>query len=212
MAVLYFVGNGHAYYLASLYPVMLGLGATPTADWLQRAPRRIWLLATAIVLSAVLSAVIALPLLPERRLQGSIVMALDPAQGETVGWPRFVQSVATAWRQIPAAARRHTAVLTFNYGEAGAIDLFGSALQLPRPYSGHNAFSEWGMPPAADTLALLAGFNDPADAAPYFEQCRTLATVNNGVGLDNHEQGLPVMLCRPARRWPTLWPHLTHYD
>ncbi len=27
MAVLYFVGNGHAYYLASLYPLLLGLGA-----------------------------------------------------------------------------------------------------------------------------------------------------------------------------------------
>ena len=33
MAVLYFAGNGHAYYLASLYPVLLGLGALPTAEW-----------------------------------------------------------------------------------------------------------------------------------------------------------------------------------
>ena len=212
MAVLYFVGNGHAYYLASLYPVLLGLGALPTAEWTLRARRRTWLLATAIALSAAVSAVIALPLLPERDLQGSIVMALNPAQGETVGWPRFVHTVSSAWRQIPAAERRHTAIFTGNYGEAGAIDLLGSALQLPRAYSGHNGFSEWGIPPAADTRALLVGFNDAADAAPYFDRCRTLATVNDGVGLNNNEQGLPVMLCRTTAPWPTLWPHLTHYD
>ena len=39
MAVLYFAGNGHAYYLASLYPLLLGLGATPTAEWTLRSPQ-----------------------------------------------------------------------------------------------------------------------------------------------------------------------------
>jgi hypothetical protein len=166
MAVLYFAGNGHAYYLATLYPLLLGLGAMPTAEWAQRAPRRTGLLATVIGISAAVSAVIALPLLPERDLQGSIVMALNPAQGETVGWPRFVQTVSSAWRQIPAAERRHTAVFTGNYGEAGAIDLIGPPLGLPRAYSGHNGFSEWGIPPAINTRALLIGFDNAADAAP----------------------------------------------
>jgi len=212
MAVLYFAGNGHAYYLASLYPILLGLGATPTAEWTVHAPRRTSLLAAAIALSAAIGAVIALPLLPERDLQGSIVMALNPAQGETVGWPRVVQTISSAWRDIPVAQRRHTAIFTSNYGEAGAIDLLGSPLRLPRAYSGHNGFSEWGIPPAADTHALLIGFDNAVAAAPYFEQCRTLATVNDRVGLNNQEQGLPVMLCQTTGSWAALWPHLTHYD
>jgi hypothetical protein len=68
------------------------------------------------------------------------------------------------------------------------------------------------MPPAADTEALVVGFDNAAAAAPYFEQCRTHATVNDGVGLNNQEQGLPIMLCRTASRWSTLWPQLRHYD
>ena len=100
LAVAYVIGNGKAYYLASLYPVLLGLGAVPTADWTARARSRVGLLTAAIALSAVVSAVIALPLLPERSLQGSIVMAVNPDQGETVGWPRFVGTVATAWDRI----------------------------------------------------------------------------------------------------------------
>ncbi len=212
MAVLYFASNGHAYYLASLYPLVLGLGALPTAEWTMRAPKHTRRLIAALALSAAISAVIALPLLPERSLQGSIVMALNPAQGETVGWPRFVRTVSSAWRQIPATESRHTAIFTSNYGEAGAIDLLGSALELPRAYSGHNGFSEWRIPPAADTRVLLVGFNNAADAAPYFEQCRTLAIVNDRVGLNNNEQDLPVLLCRTTGPWPTLWEHLTHYD
>ena len=97
-------------------------------------------------------------------------------------------------------------------GEAGAIDLLGSPLGLPRAYSGHNGFSEWGIPPARDTHALIVGFDGPADARPQFQGCRALARINDGIGLENDEQGYPVMLCRVAGRWPALWPQLTHYD
>ena len=212
MAILYFAGNGHAYYLASLYPLLLGLGAQPTAEWTLGARHRTPLLAAMIALSGAVSGFIALPLLPERDLQGSIVIALNSAQGDTVGWPSFVHTVSSAWQDISAYERRHTAIFTGNYGEAGAIDLLGPNVDLPQAYSAHNGFSEWRIPPVTDTRALLAGFNNATDAAPYFDRCRKLATVNNGVGLDNEEQGLPVMICHVTRPWTALWPHLTHYD
>lgn len=212
LAILYFVGNGHAYYLASLYPVLLGLGAIPTAEWSRRGRARVGLLAVGVALSAAVGAFIALPLLPERDLQGSVVMALNPTQGEMVGWPRFVHTVSAAWYEIPAGERTRTTIFTANYGEAGAIDVLGSGLPLPRPYSGHNGFSEWGLPPSLDTHVMLIGFGNASDAAPYFDRCRTLAVVDNGVTLDNQEQELPVMLCRTTASWPTLWPQLRHYN
>ena len=73
LAVLYIVGNGKAYYLASLYPLLLGLGAVPVAAWTLRARYGAAALWAAIGLSAAVSAVIALPLLPETSLQGSFV-------------------------------------------------------------------------------------------------------------------------------------------
>lgn len=212
MAILYLAGNGHAYYLASLYPLLLGLGAIPTAEWTSRSAGRTRTLVAAIALSGVISAVIALPVLPEHDLNGSVVMALNPAQGEMVGWPRYVRTVATVWRELPPPERRQTAIFTANYGEAGAIDLLGRKLRLPSAYSGHNGFSEWGMPPDSDIQAIVTGFDGAADAAPQFTQCRTLAKFNNGVGLNNQEQGLPLMLCRVSGPWRKLWPGLTHYD
>jgi Dolichyl-phosphate-mannose-protein mannosyltransferase len=210
LLVAYIVGNGKAYYLGSLYPLLLGLGALPAAAWTVRSRRHARLLSAAIGVSAVVSAFIALPLLPERSLQGSVVIAINPDQGETVGWPRFIDAVAAAWRRIPPHERAHTAIFTQNYGEAGAIDLLGRS--LPRAYSGHNGFSEWGRPRPSDTHALLVGFDNATDAAPFFAGCRRLGRIDNGVGLDNDEQGLPLLLCRPTGSWSALWPHLTHYD
>lgn len=48
-------------------------------------------------------------------------------------------------------------------------------------------FSEWAIPPAADTSALIVGFDGAADAAPAFADCRVLATIDDGVGLENDE-------------------------
>jgi 4-amino-4-deoxy-L-arabinose transferase-like glycosyltransferase len=214
LAVAYLVGNGKAYYLASFYPALLGIGALPVADWTfrHRATLRTNLLAVGIAVSVVVSAVIALPLLPPKQLQGSAVMAINPDQGETVGWPKFIETVSQAWQSVPAAQRVHAVIFTDNYGEAGAIDLLGKSHGLPRAYSGHNGFSEWGQPAASVTSALVIGYDGPSDAAPSFVGCTTLARVDNGVGLDNDEQGLPVMLCHPSASWATLWPKLRHYD
>jgi len=212
LGVAYIVGNGKAYYLASLYPVLLGLGALPTAAWLTRARWRTPLLAAAIAVSAAISGLIALPLLPETSLQGSLPMAINPDLGETVGWPRFVDTISGAWLRLPAAERQHTVIFTQNYGEAGAVDVLGHSHGLPRAYSGHNGFSEWGQPPPTATHALVVGYDDAKDALPAFASCRRLAMIDDGVGLDNDEQGLPLLFCRTTASWSTLWPELRHYN
>lgn len=208
LAAAYILGNGKAYYLASLYPALLGVGAVAAAGWRMRT--REW--SIAIGVSAAVSAFIALPLLPARSLQGSIPLAINPDLGEQVGWPRFIDTVSEAWRSLPPATRTRTAIFAGNYGEAGAIDVLGRSHGLPRAYSGHNGFSEWGQPPARDSHALILGFDNGAELAPQFAGCRRLARIDDGVGLDNQEQGMPVLFCRPTASWATLWPELHHYD
>lgn len=211
LGAAYLVGNGKAYYLASLYPALLGFGALPAAAWTLRNRRRLGVLVAAVIASGALNAFIALPLLPERSLQGSLTMKLNPDLGENVGWPRFITTVAGAWDGLPARERAHTAIFTATYQEAGAIDVLAGN-RLPYAYSAHNGFSEWSKPPATATHVLLLGYQDAAAARPSFDNCHTLATIDNGVGLDNNQQGLPVQLCRPTASWPKLWPHLVHYD
>ena len=139
-------------------------------------------------------------------------MAINPDQGETVGWPRFVHTMAAAWRQIPPAERAAHGDLHRQLRRGGRDRPARATAGLPRAYSGHNGFSEWGMPPPRDTHALVLGYDGPADATPQFIHCRVMATINNGIALQNNEQGIPVMLCVPSRGWAALWSQLTHYD
>ncbi|MBO1766201.1 glycosyltransferase family 39 protein [Allobranchiibius sp. GilTou38] len=213
LAVVYLLGDGKAYYLAGVYPALLGLGATSTVEWLRRGRSmlRHALLIVAVAVSALISAGVALPVVPQRSLQGSLAMALNPDIGEEVGWPRFTTAVAAAWRSIPPARRSATAVFTGNYGEASDINLFGAAHGLPHAYSGQNAYSEWPSPPDHDTSVLLLGY-EGSEAAPYFTGCATLARIDNGDHLDNQEQGMPVLLCRVPRPWSAIWRDVRHYD
>lgn len=155
---------------------------------------------------------IALPLLPAADLQGSAVMAVNPDQGETVGWPDFVATVNTVWWHLPASQRTRAVIFTGNYDEAGAIDLLGRADGLPKAYSGHNAFSEWALPHAERTTAVVIGYDSPAQAAPNFTGCTLAARVFNRAGLSNDEDGLPVLICRAPTSWTAAWPHLIHFD
>jgi hypothetical protein len=43
--------------------------------------------------------------------------------------------------------------------------------------------------------------------------CRVVGRLDNGVGVDNEEQGQPVAVCHdPRLPWPQLWERLHHLD
>jgi hypothetical protein len=49
----------------------------------------------------------------------------------------------------------------------------------------------------------------PADWGPYFTGCTEAATVDNGVDIDNAEQGTVVTVCTGiAQPWSRMWPAL----
>jgi hypothetical protein len=46
-----------------------------------------------------------------------------------------------------------------------------------------------------------------------FDSCRVVRRLDNGVGVDTEEQGVPVSVCRGrTEAWATLWPRLRHLD
>ncbi|MHB8235222.1 MAG: glycosyltransferase family 39 protein [Solirubrobacteraceae bacterium] len=208
LAATFLATGGKPYYLAGLFPVLLAAGAIQTDAWLARGAgrARATALAAALGLSAVVSVVIALPVLPERSL--GPVIAVNGDVGETIGWPQLVQTVGSVYRR----QRRRPVIFTANYGEAGAIDRFGRSLGLPGAYSGHNGFADWGPPPDGAAPVLVIGLSSAALTAD-FEHCRLAARIGNAAGVDNDERGEPVALCRGTRApWSQIWSRLRHLD
>lgn len=208
LAVVFMATRGKPYYLAGLLPVLLSAGAVSIDEWLDRgrSRARFAVLATAVLASAVVDAVIALPVLPAR--DADVPVALNEDVGETIGWPRFARTVAGVYDELPSPHR--AVILTGTYGEAGAIDRYRTGLGLPPAYSGHNAYGYWGPPPSGLAPVITIGLN-PVDRAEHLRDCRFATRVDDGVGIDNDEQGTPIYVCAgPRRSWPVEWPGLRH--
>ena len=197
LLVTFLVTGGKPYYLAGLSPLLLAAGAQPFLDWV----RRPWVAPALLTLSAP-ALLVVLPLLPVR--WAGPVVPVNYDAGETIGWPQLVQQVATVYRTLPAGS----AIVTGNYGQAGAIDRFGPALGLPRAFSGHNGYADWGHPP--DAVPVLAVGVDPQLLHRTCEELRPAGQLVNAFGIDNHENGTRMSFCVPRQPWQETWPRFSH--
>jgi hypothetical protein len=209
LAILFVLG-GKGYYAAPLLLCLLAPGAIVVERWSAGRSLRRTLLVVAVLVTAATSAVIALPLVPVAHLADTPIPDLNEEAGETVGWPELVRSVARVRDALPPAERDRAVVFTENYGEAGAVDRYGPALGVPHAYSGHNAYWRFGKPPDGAAPVIVLGYEG---VPPNFVGCGRAASVDNGVGVENEEQGGAVWLCAgPQLPWSRLWPRLRHLD
>jgi hypothetical protein len=211
MIVFVVVTGGKPYYLLGFVPALLAAGIPGVRAWVERGRLRRWVVGLLVGVQLVVSAVIALPVVPVAWLASTPVVDINYDAGETVGWDAFTATVERAVAQLPADERAGAVVVAGNYGEAGALDRARrEGADLPPVYSGHNAYGLWGPPPGTSSPVLLVGY-DTVGAATLFTGCRLLARVDNGYGVDNDEQGTTVRFCTgPAQPWSQVWPRIRH--
>jgi hypothetical protein len=205
------VGGAKGYYAAGWYPALLGAGGVRLEGWLG-SRRAQGITGVAVVAAACVSIVLALPIVPERSLAGTPIGSINPDVLETVRWPRFVDSVGAVWRSLPPAQQRRAVIFTQNYGEAGALRRYGPMDGLPQTYSGHNSFWSFGRPRDGAAPVIVVDM-DGSYLDARFRGCRIVTRYDNGVGIDQEEQGAPIGICAgPREAWSREWPRLHHLD
>jgi 4-amino-4-deoxy-L-arabinose transferase-like glycosyltransferase len=211
-SVVFLVTAGKPYYLAGLWAALWAAGAVEVE---RRGAPRGWGWAISIpayAITGVTTVLLTLPVFPVGRLADTPQPYINQDTAETVGWPGFAAEVARVHRTLPATERSRAIIVTGSYGEAGALDRYGPALGLPRAYSGHNGYWYFGRPADTGGPTIVVG-PEGAEGTAYLRRFWTDVTaagrIDNGVGLDNEEQGKPVWVCRGQRApWPVLWPEL----
>ncbi len=212
VVVLTFVSGTQPHYPTGLLVVLLAAGAVPSADLVARSPGWRRLLVAGIALNTAVSVVVGLPVLPLRVLGRTPVPGMNLTAADQVGWRTYVAQVAAVADTLTADQRRRAVVLASNYGEAGAVARYGPELGLPAVFSGQNALHDQGPPPASADVVLLVG-DALEEVRDLFGSCTVRTHLDNGVGVDNEEQGVPVALCLdPRGGWPRVWPRLRHLD
>ena len=80
---------------------------------------------------------------------------LEQRFGDQFGWPELAGDVAKIYNALPPEERAHTGLFASNYGEAGALNLYGPALGLPAPICAHQNHYFWGPPAKPEPTTLI---------------------------------------------------------
>lgn len=207
--------KGKAYYVAPAWlPLLAAGGAAVKQRWRAVA-------GAAVVVSAAALLPLQLPILsPERLARYQSALGVEPQRLENLrygalpqhladmfGWEELRDAVGRAAPQLGAGER--AAVYAQNYGEAAALELFGSA-GLP-VISGHNNYFLWGAPADLDALLIVGGRVE--DHRRSFAECREAAREKDAPWAMPYERALPIWLCRGLRRpLGVIWPQVKHYE
>ena len=131
--------------------------------------------------------------------------------GDRFGWPELVAEVARIYHALPAEDRARAAIFANNYGEAGAINLFGPRYGLPPAVSAHQTHFLWG--PRGNHRRgpdRVAGRSrDAWSRSAHRSRKRASTSIPWGMAEENN----PIFVCRGLKPpLPEMWPRLKKWN
>ncbi len=216
--ILFFLAKGRFYYMAPAYPMLFAAGAVVWEIWLERRSKiaaRIGRGATwaALGAGAAFSAVTMMPIAPINSGVWRRTSKIHDNFTEQIGWPELAKTVADIYFRLPEEERPSTAILAGNYGEAGAINLYGQPRGLPEVISGINTYWWRGYGSQPPEVVILVGF--PREAAERFaDEVELAGHVTNPYGVRNEEtkDHPDIFVCRGFKKsWSEFWKHFQRF-
>jgi hypothetical protein len=210
--VLFALVKGRGYYLLPAYSVVYAAGAVGLERWLASRAKVVRGVVYAAVVVAVFAEVGAmawayLPIWRPGSAAWNWQMKNNDDMANEIGWPEFVAQVAAVRDGLPPGERTQLAVLAENYGEAGAIELYGPKYGLPVPIATVNDFHDRGWGPfEPETLIVVGGHLEYE--SKFFESCSVVGMVHLPYGVQDEEtvDHPQILVCHHLKEaWPVVW-------
>ncbi len=221
-AVVIVTVSPRVYYLFPAFPLVLASGSVWWEGVFERV-RRAWLRLVwpaLLVVNGALLAPIALPVLPpetyirytkamhiaQPRIETHLLGPLPQLFADQFGWEEMAATVAGVYNSLPAEIRPRTAIFGQNYGEAGAIDLFGPRYGLPPAISGHQSYFLWGPRGyTGESMIVMAGRQSELESR--FAEVQKVARVEHPYSMPYEH--FDVFYCRGMKvPLSEIWPQL----
>jgi hypothetical protein len=231
---LFLLLQGKSYYLAPLFPTLFAGGAMMVEPWVKGRQRIKLAISGGLIVGAIAMLPMTVPLLPmEMLLQisshySSIYSLPDrtsaklntmqaPAHFKSMlGWDDTVAQVSQVYHQLPVDQQANTAILSWEYHDAGALDYYGPHYGLPRAISGAHTFYFWGYGTYSGEQVISLG-GDRAYLQQLFNQVEQVHTVTHADVL-GIKSNIPIYLCKGlkvpfSQSWPQFKAYFGHpYD
>jgi hypothetical protein len=214
------------YYLFPAFPILFAGGSVLWEEWLDRPERqglRVAYPLLMVVAGAVLSP-LAIPILPPPLyIRYTQALHLQPPRIEThklgplpqlyadqFGWEEMTATVAGVFNSLPVEVRSKTAIFGQNYGQAGAIDLFGPKYGLPPAISGHQSYFLRGPRDyTGESVIVMQGRQQQLERS--YSSVVKVASVYYPYSMPYEH--FDVFYCQGLRQpLKELWPHVKNWD
>ena len=209
------------YYLAPIYPMLFAAGALAWQRMFSASRKTAWLLpawSAFLVITGFIILPLGLPVLPPYTwIRYSTALHLKSGNTETAetgplpqfyadrfGWKQMVAQVAQIYNSLSPEDRARTAIFGSNYGEAGAIDIYGPQYGLPQAISGHQNYFFWG--PRDNTGQVMIVIDSNYEHLSHlFQSVEIVGHTNNPLAMPYENR--PIYLCRGLKQpLSALWP------
>jgi hypothetical protein len=214
------------YYLYPAFPVLFAAGSVMWEAWLEQ-PRYQWLKFAypgLMVLLGVMYAPLSVPVLPpETYIRYTKALHLQPPRiemhrlgplpqlyADQFGWEEMTATVARVYNSLPLEVRVKTAIFGQNYGQAGAIDLFGPKYGLPPAISAHMNYFYWGPRDyTGESMIVMQGRQ--RDLERRFASVQKVASVYHPYSMPYEH--FDVFYCRGLKQpLKEIWPQVKNWD
>jgi Dolichyl-phosphate-mannose-protein mannosyltransferase len=230
LAILAVMMGTHAkpYYLAPAYTILFSGGAVAIETW--TAARRAGVIIRGLVMALIVlggtsTIPLAKPILPEDAyVRYAGFLGIQPSTDERHdlerlpqffadmhGWPELAQTIVEVYKTLPLEDQNKVCIFGQNYGEAGAIDLFGPKLGLPKALSAHNSYYLWG--PGNCTGEIMIVIDDDRETLQELFESVELGATFTCKDCMPYENNNPIWVVRRLKQpISQLWPRIKHYD
>jgi len=213
------VSKGRSYYTGPSYVMLLAAGCAWFEDWLgtrTEKARRLGfgLLWGTQLIGSLIGIVLMKPIAPINSPLWDFTSDVNGEFVEMIGWQDLTAQVAEIYQSIPEDEKPKTVILSGNYGEAGALELYGPEYDLPPIISGSNSLWYRGYGNPEPEIVIVVGFDRPY-ADTFFETCESAGVVTNRYGVENEESSrhTGLYVCRqPRHPWAEMWPEMQWYQ
>jgi hypothetical protein len=217
--------NPRVYYAFPSFPMLFAAGGVAWEAWLT-SPRLAWIKpvwAAALVLAGAAFAPFAAPVLPvETYIRYAKAMHFKAPKIEThklgplpqiyadeFGWEDMVRATAQVYNSLPPDVRVKTAIFGQNYGQAGAVDLFGPKYELPSAISGHQNYFYWG-PRGYTGESMIVMDGQPGSLESKFASVEKVAHVGHPYAMPYEH--FDIYYCRGLKQpLSEMWPALKNW-
>jgi 4-amino-4-deoxy-L-arabinose transferase-like glycosyltransferase len=214
---IYAIAKGRFYYIGAAYPMLFAAGAVVeerSLAALSQAWSRTVRIATfaALALCCAFSILLAVPLFALDSPH-NFVIRINEDMREEVGWQELVAEIARIRDSFSPVERANFGIIATNYGELGAVNLYGPTYGLPQGISGVNSAWQrgYGNPPP-QTLIVIGLSQRFVDA--NFQSCRIAGHISNRYGIINEESRYHpnIYVCGPPKDgWVVWWMNFQYF-